>query len=192
MKFTFAVPLLLGSAITAQIPGAFSAAGNVVVLRYHHTATLLPNGKVAGLITTIAGNGTTGFSGDGGLATNAQLNLPSGVAVDSGGNVYVSDTYNFRVRKIDSSGIISTIAGTGLAAYSCDGVPSRSAALVYPTGLKVDTAGNLFVGDWVEKSLPAVSSRRSPARVSSASPAMADPPPAHKPGPGESLSILPG
>jgi len=103
----------------------------------------------AGAITTIAGNGSAGFSGDGGLATNAQLNQPSGVAVDDSGNLYISDTYNFRVRKVDSSGVISTIAGTGQGGPPGDGGLAVSAVLTYPAGLKVDAAGDLFLADWV-------------------------------------------
>ena len=103
----------------------------------------------AGIITTIAGNSSSGFSGDGGLATNAQLNQPSGVAVDGTGSVYISDTYNFRVRRVDASGVISTIAGTGQGGSLGDGVPSVNAVLIYPAGLKVDAAGNLFLADWV-------------------------------------------
>ncbi len=126
---------------------ALDSAGNLYIADTANNA--IRKVSPTGIITTIAGNGSTGFSGDGGLATNAQLNLPSGVAADGKGNVYASDTYNFRVRKIDLSGVISTIAGTGVALYSGDGVQASSATLAYPAGLKVDAAGNLFLADWV-------------------------------------------
>jgi sugar lactone lactonase YvrE len=101
----------------------------------------------SGIITTVAGAGVAGYSGDGDLATNAQLSLPSGLALDTAGNLYVADTNNFRIRKISTSGIITTIAGNGTRGHSGDGGPATSAQLDYPTGLKIDTAGNLYIGD---------------------------------------------
>jgi len=126
---------------------ALDSAGNLYIADTGDNA--IRKVSPTGIISTIAGNGNTGFSGDGGLATNAQLNLPSGVAVDGNGDVYAADTYNFRVRKVDSSGVISTVAGTGVALYSGDGVQATNATLAYPTGLKFDAAGNLFLADWV-------------------------------------------
>ncbi len=98
----------------------------------------------AGYISTYGGNGSSGFSGDGGQATAAQLNTPYGVAVDNGGNVYVADELNFRVRKITPAGIITTVAGSGTGGYSGDGGPAI-AAQITPTGIAVDAAGNLFI-----------------------------------------------
>ena len=126
---------------------AIDAVGNLYIADTSNSA--IRKVTPTGIITTIAGNGSGGFSGDGALAASAQLNQPSGVAVDGNGNVYVSDTSNFRVRKVDPGGVISTIAGTGLAAYSGDGVQASNATLAYPTGLKVDAASNLFLADWV-------------------------------------------
>jgi len=100
-----------------------------------------------GTITTLAGNGTPGYSGDGGPAAGAQLNFPEAVAADSAGNVYISDTGNGRVRKISAGGVISSIAGDGSTGYSGDGGPATSAALNYPTGLALDAAGNLYIAD---------------------------------------------
>ena len=100
-----------------------------------------------GTITTVAGNGHAGFSGDGGLATNAQLALPGGVAVDGAGNLYIGDTNNHRVRKVDLSGTITTLAGNDSAGGSGDGGPATSAELYYPQSVAVDGKGNIYIGD---------------------------------------------
>jgi uncharacterized protein (TIGR03437 family) len=97
-------------------------------------------------ITTIAGNNTVGFSGDGGAATAAQINQPGGIVVDSSGNIYFCDSGNHRVRKI-SGGNISTFAGNGTAGYTGDGGAATSAELDNPVGLALDKAGNLFIAD---------------------------------------------
>jgi len=110
-----------------------------------------------GVITTVAGNGIKGFSGDGGLATSAELNGPAGVAVDSAGNIYFADTGNGRIRKV-SNGVITTVAGDGdpnntaaLGLYcpSCigDNGPATKAVLAGPYGLAVDSVGNLYIAD---------------------------------------------
>ena len=105
--------------------------------------------KVAtnGIITTVAGNGTGGFSGDGGPGAQAELNNPYSVAVDAAGDVYLSDVQNARVRKIRTDGTIVTVAGTGTAGYNGDGQPATSAELNYVVGLAVDGAGNLYLAD---------------------------------------------
>jgi hypothetical protein len=100
-----------------------------------------------GIITTVAGNGSTGFSGDGGVATNAAMNKPYGVAVDSAGNWFFADYNNHRVRKVDTNGLITTVAGNGTASFSGDGGAATSATLSYPYGVAVDSAGNLFIAD---------------------------------------------
>ena len=90
-----------------------------------------------GTITTVAGTGTSGYSGDGGPAINAQLNFPQGVAADGSGNVYVADTNNYRIPKVTPAGTISTFAGTGVYGSSGDGGPAASAQLRYPQGVAV-------------------------------------------------------
>ena len=108
-----------------------------------------------GVITTVAGNGPScgplsscgSFSGDGGPATSASLYQPAAVAVDASGNLFIADTYNYRIRRVSTNGIITTIAGTGSKGVSGDGGPATSAALSLPTGVAVDTAGDLFIAD---------------------------------------------
>src|ERR1035437_6563051 len=99
-----------------------------------------------GVITTVAGNGTQGFSGDNGPPTIAQLNGPSGVAVDAAGSLYIADTYNHLVRKV-SNGVITTVAGNGTQGFSGDNGPATSAQLGFPEGLAVDSAGSLYIAD---------------------------------------------
>ncbi|MFD0712155.1 S-layer homology domain-containing protein [Paenibacillus sp. GCM10027626] len=104
-------------------------------------------------INTAAGIGTNGYSGDGGPATLAELYNPSGVAIDSSGNLYIADSSNHRVRKVDASGKISTIAGTGTGGYSGDGGPATSASLNNPYGLTIDSIGNLYISDYSNHSI---------------------------------------
>ncbi len=101
----------------------------------------------SGTITTVAGNGAEGYSGDGGPATSASLNYPLGVAVDTSGNLYITDTGNNCVRKVDSYGIITTVAGYWAKGYSGDHGPAIRAMLNYPTSVAVDTSGNLYIAD---------------------------------------------
>jgi uncharacterized protein (TIGR03437 family) len=110
----------------------------------------------SGTITTIAGNGTQGYGGDGGAATAAQLNKPQGIAVDSSGNIYVADTQNARVRKI-SGGAINTVAGNGMPGYGGDGGSATAAQLYVPIGLAVDSAGNLYIADFTNNRVRKVS-----------------------------------
>ena len=100
-----------------------------------------------GIITTVAGDGVCEFHGDGGPATCASLNYPIGMTVDDCGNLYIADTDNHRVRKVDSRGIITTVAGNGYAGFSGDGGPAVYASLNYPRGLSMDNLGNLYIAD---------------------------------------------
>ncbi|HWQ31994.1 MAG TPA: BACON domain-containing carbohydrate-binding protein [Blastocatellia bacterium] len=100
----------------------------------------------SGVITTIAGSGY-GFGGDGGAAVAAQFNFPTGVAIDGAGNLYISDTGNHRVRRVNAAGIVSTVAGTGSAGSGGDGGPATAAQLNAPGGIGLDSAGNLFIAD---------------------------------------------
>ena len=110
-----------------------------------------------GIITTVAGNGSTGFAGDGGLATAASL-APAAVTVDNLGNLYISDNANQRIRKVSTSGQISTVAGNGLAGFNGDGGSALSASLAYPNGLTLDQAGNLYFADTANQRIRKVGS----------------------------------
>jgi sugar lactone lactonase YvrE len=129
---------------------AFDGSGNMYIA---DTANhVIRKVTTDGVIATFAGtggdlSGAGGYSGDGGLAASARMNQPSGLAVDSAGNVYVSDTENFRVRKVTPAGVITTIAGNGSRGYSGDGGLATQAQLTSPTGLAFDTVGNLYIGD---------------------------------------------
>jgi sugar lactone lactonase YvrE len=101
-----------------------------------------------GTITTVAGTGEAGFSGDGGPATKARLDFPSAVAVDREGNLYIADGSNYRIRKVDKDGIITTFAGTGEARHSGDGGPATSAQLREPACMVFDAQGNLYLADY--------------------------------------------
>ena len=106
--------------------------------------------KVAsnGVISTVAGSSTADvYAGDGGKATSASLNRPNGIAFDTAGNIYIADTGNHVVRKVNTSGIISTVAGNNSSAYSGDGGPAIDASLSEPSGLAFDGAGNLYIAD---------------------------------------------
>jgi|GEM_PF-463583 len=101
----------------------------------------------AGIITTVAGTGERGFSGDGGLAVAARLNSPTGLAVDSAGNLYIADEGNRRIRRVTPDGVIDTFAGTGAAGDTGDGGPARAATFRTLTALAADPLDNLYVSD---------------------------------------------
>jgi hypothetical protein len=136
-----------GQATSARINPvevATAESGEIFVVDDHRVRMIRRNGT----ITTIAGTGTVGYSGDGGQASGAQLNNPFGIAVDKDKNVYIADRSNNRVRKVRlTDRMISTVAGIGTAGYSGDGHRATQAQLAGPTGLALDAAGNLYIAD---------------------------------------------
>jgi hypothetical protein len=138
-----------GPAINASLSAPFAvavdASGDIYIADY--TNNRVRKVSASGIITTAAGNGNAGYSGDGGPATSAQLNGPIGVAVDPSGDVYIADSQNYRIRKLSSNGAIATIAGNGGDGYSGDGGLATSAELAGPCGVALDAAGNLYIGD---------------------------------------------
>ena len=122
-----------------------------------------------GTVTAVAGNGKGGYSGDGGAATSAQFSNPSGVAVDSDGNLFIADRINYRIRKVSTSGVVTTVAGNGTGRFfsdctsasfappPADDGPATSAQLRYPLGVAVDRDGNLFIADAVANRIRKVS-----------------------------------
>jgi sugar lactone lactonase YvrE len=137
-----------GPAIAAQLDPAAIAldgAGNLYIAEFGNQRVRKVTS--AGVITTVAGTGTKGFSGDGGQATTAQLSGPENVAVDGAGNLYIADYGNLRVRAVSPSGVITTIVGTGTAGSAGDGGPAAAAQLSGPENMAVDGAGNLYIPD---------------------------------------------
>jgi type IX secretion system substrate protein/NHL repeat-containing protein len=124
---------------------AVDAAGNLYIADLQNNRIRKVN--TSGIITTIAGTGVEGYGGDDSAATAAKLALPSGVAVDVAGNVYVSDNGNHRIRMVNTAGIITTVAGTGAPGYNADGIAATAAKLYSPHGIAVDGIGNLYICD---------------------------------------------
>ncbi len=140
-----------GPATSAELDKPFRVAvdskGNYYIADFYTYVVrevTAPNGT----IYTIAGNGTPGFAGDTSTATMANISDVHGIAVDSSGNVYIADTSNNRVRKIDTSGNINTVAGNGTRGYSGDGAAATNAELWFPAGLAFDSSGNLYIADY--------------------------------------------
>jgi hypothetical protein len=134
---------------------AFDTSGNLFVADTlnHAVRRISPDG----IVITIAGNGTPGYSGDGGPATAAQLQDPEDVAVDRAGNLYIADTSNNVIRKISLNETISTFAGNGVAGFSGDSGPASGASLNSPGGVAVDASGNLFIADYMNSRIRIVS-----------------------------------
>jgi len=138
-----------GAAASAQLNYpqgiAVDANGNVFIADcFNHRVRKV---TADGVISTVAGTGTAGNTGDGAAATSATLRNPCGIAVDSAGNVYIADTRNHTVRKVATGGTISKLAGLGLAGFYGDGAAAVEAALDTPLGLALDSAGNLYIAD---------------------------------------------
>ncbi len=138
-----------GAATAAQLGDpegvALDAAGNLYIA--DHVNHVIRKVDAAGVISTVAGSGTRGFGGDGGAATAARLYDPHGVALDAAGNLYIADTDNHRIRKVDAAGVISTVAGDGTEGFGGDGGAATAAQLFYPHGVALDAAGNLYIAD---------------------------------------------
>ena len=124
---------------------AADAAGNVYIADTGNSR--IRRVTPAGTISTVAGNGTSGFGGDNGAATSAQLYTPTGIAVDLAGNLYIADFNNNRIRKVTADGTITTVAGNGSMGYSGDGGPAVNARLNFPRSVAVDAAGDVFIAD---------------------------------------------
>ncbi len=138
-----------GSAGSAQLNLpmglALDAAGNLYIADTGNN--VVRKVTAAGTISTVAGSGVQGYSGDGGLATKAALNGPRAVALDPAGNLYIADSQNSRIRVVTQSGTIATVAGTGVAGYTGDGGLATSAQIVNPAGMVVDSAGSIYISD---------------------------------------------
>ena len=136
-----------GMAVSAGLPWpngiALDATGNLYISTGSRVRKVTPDGKIA----AFAGGMTPGYAGDSGAATSALLSEPHGLAVDSAGNVYIADSGNFRIRKVDQNGNITTIAGTGQSGDSGDGGPATAAQIGYVHALALDGAGNLYFSD---------------------------------------------
>ncbi|MBL8238257.1 MAG: hypothetical protein JNM66_12600 [Bryobacterales bacterium] len=126
---------------------------------YARVRRVAPNG----VVTTVAGTGVSGFNGDGGPAINAQFRSVSGLAIDGGGNLFIAESGGHRIRKVDTSGNITTYAGTGTAGVSGDGGPAISAQFNAPEGMTFDAAGNLIVADRGNRKIRRISPPPVPA-----------------------------
>jgi trimeric autotransporter adhesin len=138
-----------GNAVSAKLNNPVDVAvapdGSVYIADYgnHKIRKVSPSG----IISTVAGTGTAGYSGDGGPGTSAQLSSPAGVAVDPVGNVYIADGGNNRIRRLDTAGVITTVAGTGASGYSGDGGPAVNASMMFPARVALDAEGNFYLAD---------------------------------------------
>ena len=151
---TYSISTFAGGGLPVNIPGlsaslygptavAVDKSGNVFL---SDDNTILRLDAATGILTLVAGIGTSGYSGDNGPATSAALSNPYGIAVDSAGNVYIADTSNCVVRKV-SGGVITTVAGASACGFSGDNGPATSAQLDTPSGVALDSAGNLYIAD---------------------------------------------
>ena len=131
------------AALVRPLALAIGPAGEIYIAEGNRIRDVKKDGR----ITTFAGTGAAGDSGDAGPAAQAELNFPQGLAVDSAGNVYIADTLNNRVRRVDANGTITTVAGTGEGGYAGDGKPGREAMLNLPTGLAIGFGDALFIAD---------------------------------------------
>jgi trimeric autotransporter adhesin len=126
---------------------AFDKYGNLYIADWAAEVIRKVN-MTTGIISTVAGNGIAGYNGDSQLAINASLNAPYDVSIDPDGNIIIADYWNSRIRKVDASGIISTVAGTGIRGYNGDGGLAVAAALSGPADITLDKAGNIYISDF--------------------------------------------
>jgi uncharacterized protein (TIGR03437 family) len=180
---------IAGNGVGTPQTGAFSGDGgpaigaslnNPTAIAYDNTGVLyiadqfnLRIRKVAldGTITTIAGNGSPGYTGDGGPALAASLNFPGAITVDAAGNVYFNDDQNFVTRRVSTSGVITTVAGNGKSGFSGDGGPATSASLNGNFGLVFDTSGNLYIADSQNNRIREVYAETTPGTAPGITPA---------------------
>ena len=140
----------LAAGMVIPIRCAVDSGGNLYIV--DQGAFVIRKVTPAGVISTFAGiNNSQGFSGDNGPAAAAQMNNPTAASFDAAGNLYVTDQFNHRIRKIDTNGEITTFAGNGTAAFAGDNGPATSASLNYPGETAMDSAGNLFIVDCVNE-----------------------------------------
>jgi hypothetical protein len=140
-----------GLAVSAQLNKPWSAIadnnGNIYIADTHNN--VVRKVDAAGIISTVAGNGRAGYSGDGGLATGGTLHSPHGIAIDNAGNLFIADLDNQVIRRVDGAGIITTYAGNGHRGYSGDKGLATAATLNWPADVAVDNAGNVYIADWL-------------------------------------------
>lgn len=159
-----------GSArITQPLEVSFDPSGNLFV-----SAGVVRKISTSGTISTVAGNGQFGFAGDGGKATAATFLSPTGVAADSSGNIFIGDRGNNRIRRVDPSGNISTIAGDGTPTFKGDGGPALSAGIFQPWQIAADTRGNLFIADWQNSRVRKIDAGRTISTVAGGGTASGD------------------
>jgi sugar lactone lactonase YvrE len=136
------------AAINVPFAVALDGAGNLYIAEEGGNRIRRVDAQT-GIITTVAGTGSAGFSGDGGPATSATLFLPAGIALDSAQNLYIADAANFRVRRVDAqTGIITTVVGNGSNAVTADGGPAAGASLAHPMWVAFDGSGGLLISEW--------------------------------------------
>ena len=162
-----------GPATVAHLPPsgvAVDAAGNLFIADTGNNA-IREVDHATGVITTVAGTGTAGDAGDGGPATTGQLNEPFGVAVDSSGNLFIDDYSNNEIRKVSyTTGLLTTVAGTGIRGHGGDGGPASAAQLNYPWGIATDAAGDLLIADTSNNRIREVTSGALLVTVNKATP----------------------
>jgi hypothetical protein len=154
------------ASLCAPLGVAVDGKGDVYVSDSGHSEVRVV--KPSGIIDDFAGKGLFGYSGDGRPATKARLGTPSGLALDAVGDVYIADSADTVVRKVDTSGIITTFAGNGRFGYSGDGGPATQAELADPTGLGVDQAGDVYIADTFNNRLREVSAGGTVSTVAGA------------------------